>query len=104
LNLHPCESLRFMDQEADWDCSTLVRRFAHLAFAAFFALALRSSGVSLAALLFPPFEPPIFPNATACGFFLGISNFMPESISKKQLPRKDLTMRTRLRIIGFDYA
>ena len=33
--------------------------------AAFFALALLSSGLSLAARLFPPFEPPIFPNATA---------------------------------------
>ena len=38
---------------------------AHLARAALLALALLSSGVSLAALLFPPFEPPIFPNATA---------------------------------------
>jgi hypothetical protein len=39
--------------------------FAHLARAAFRALALRSSAVSLAALVFPPFAPPIFPNATA---------------------------------------
>jgi hypothetical protein len=38
---------------------------AHLARAAFLALALLSSGVKLAARLFPPFEPPIFPNATA---------------------------------------
>jgi hypothetical protein len=38
---------------------------AHLARAAFLALALLSSGLSLAARLFPPFEPPIFPNATA---------------------------------------
>jgi hypothetical protein len=41
----------------------------HLALAAFRALALRSSGPSLAALVFPPLDPPIFPNATACGFF-----------------------------------
>jgi hypothetical protein len=38
---------------------------AHLARAAFLALALLSSGLNLAARLFPPFEPPIFPNATA---------------------------------------
>lgn len=38
---------------------------AHLARAAFLALALLSSGLSMAARLFPPFEPPIFPNATA---------------------------------------
>jgi hypothetical protein len=40
-------------------------RLAHLATAAFLALALLSSGLSIAARLFPPFEPPIFPNATA---------------------------------------
>lgn len=39
--------------------------FAHLARAAFRALALLSSGVSFAALIFPPFDPPILPNATA---------------------------------------
>jgi hypothetical protein len=36
--------------------------FDHLAIAAFRALALRCSGVSLAALFLPPFEPPILPN------------------------------------------
>jgi hypothetical protein len=36
---------------------------AHLATAAFRALSLRSSGVNLAALTFPPFEPPSFPRA-----------------------------------------
>jgi hypothetical protein len=39
--------------------------FAHRASAAFRALALRSSGVSLAALVLPPLEPPIFPRAIA---------------------------------------
>jgi hypothetical protein len=39
--------------------------FAHLARAAWRALALRCSGVSLAALFLPPFEPSIFPSATA---------------------------------------
>jgi len=43
--------------------------FDHRARAAFRALALRCSGVSLAALVFPPLEPPIFPKAIACGFF-----------------------------------
>ena len=60
-----------------------VRGLAHLAFAAFLALALLSSGVSLAALLFPPFEPPIFPKATACGFFFGISEPLCLNVSKK---------------------
>ena len=39
--------------------------FAHLANAAFRALALRCSVVSRAALFLPPLEPPIFPSATA---------------------------------------
>jgi hypothetical protein len=43
--------------------------FAHLVCTALRAIALRSSGVSFAALDFPPFEPPILPKATACGFF-----------------------------------
>ncbi len=53
--------------------------FAHLARAAFRALALLCSGVSLAARVFPPFEPPILPKATACGFFLCMACevFMP---------------------------
>jgi hypothetical protein len=46
-------------------CGALVLALAHLARAAFLALALLSSGLSMAARLFPPFEPPIFPNATA---------------------------------------
>ena len=48
--------------------------FDHLASAAFRALALRSSGVSFAALLLPPFAPPIFPRATAFGFFSRIDD------------------------------
>jgi hypothetical protein len=50
--------------------------FAHLATAALRALALRSSGVSFAALFLPPFEPPILPNATAFGFFSRIQSYM----------------------------
>jgi len=46
--------------------------FSHRANAAFRALALRSAGVSFAARLLPPFAPPIFPKATACGFFFGM--------------------------------
>jgi hypothetical protein len=50
--------------------------FAHLASAALRALTLRCSGVSLAALFLPPFEPPIFPSATAFGFFSRIQFYM----------------------------
>jgi hypothetical protein len=45
--------------------SLIVFVLAHLANAAFRALVLLSSAVSLAARVLPPFEPPIFPNATA---------------------------------------
>ncbi len=50
------------------DCYFLSFNFltlAHLASAAFRAPAVRSSGVSLAALVLPPLEPPIFPRAIA---------------------------------------
>jgi hypothetical protein len=52
---------------------------AHLARAAFLALALLSSGLSLAARLFPPFEPSIFPNATLRegSFWTFSAYFMP---------------------------
>lgn len=43
---------------------------AQRAFAAFWAMALRSSGVNFAALARPPFIPPSLPSATAAGFFL----------------------------------
>lgn len=48
--------------------------------AAFRALALRCSGVSLAALFLPPFEPPILPSATALGFFSRIEIYMRTTI------------------------
>lgn len=60
FNADPCaESDRFSD------IHSFFFSFAHLARAAFRALALLSSGVSFAALIFPPFDPPILPNATA---------------------------------------
>jgi hypothetical protein len=40
------------------------------AFAARWAISVRSCGVSFAALAMPPFMPPSFPSATAAGFFL----------------------------------
>jgi hypothetical protein len=74
--------------------------FAHLASAAFRALALLSSGVSLAARVFPPFEPPILPKATACGFFLCMAcQVLCPRPEKRQGERKCLTMRKRVRII-----
>src|SRR3984893_3954619 len=53
---------------------------AHLARAALRALALRCSGVKRAALILPPFAPPLFPHATAFGFFSLIVSisYMPE--------------------------
>lgn len=52
--------------------------------AALRALAVRSSGLSLAALIFPPFEPPSFPSATAFGFFsrIGPEPYMPATAQK----------------------
>jgi len=47
-------------------CSPLL---PHLATAAFLAISDRCSGVSLAALAFPPFWPPSLPSSTAAGFF-----------------------------------
>ncbi len=45
------------------------RLLAHLAWAAFFAMADLSSGESFAARAFPPLLAPSFPSATAAGFF-----------------------------------
>jgi len=68
--------------------------FAHLARAAFRALALRCSGVILAALVFPPFAPPIFPKATAFGFFLCMAQqLLCLPGSGKSSKNKHLTMR-----------
>jgi hypothetical protein len=62
------------------------------------ALALRSSGLSLAALIFPPLEPPSFPSATAFGFFSRIDSepYMPatvQKINKKALQGLHLNQR-----------
>ncbi len=50
---------------ANYVCNFFFLVLAHRAKAALRALALRSSGVSLAARALPPFEPPILPKATA---------------------------------------
>ena len=50
--------------------------FPHLAFAAFFAAALRCFGVSFSARALPPFNPPSRPSATAAGF-------LPASLSSR---------------------
>ena len=42
----------------------------HRARAAFWAMALRCSGLNFLARASPPFLPPSLPKATACGFFL----------------------------------
>ena len=47
--------------------------------AAFFAISFRRSGLSFAALAFPPFNPPSLPRATAAGFFSLI--FVPVACS-----------------------
>jgi hypothetical protein len=45
----------------------------HRAAAAFLAMLARCFGVSAFARAFPPFNPPIRPNATAAGFFVAFS-------------------------------
>src|ERR1039458_2303022 len=50
-------------------CWAFSLALAHLASTALRAISLLSSGVSLAARILPPFDPPSFPRATALGFF-----------------------------------
>ena len=49
--------------------SVVMRRFRHLAFAAFLAASLRCFFVIFLALALPPFRPPRRPNSTASGSF-----------------------------------
>jgi hypothetical protein len=69
--------------------------FAHLAMAALRALALRCSGVSFAAPVLPPFEPPSFPSATASDFFR-VFNAICSQLLEKSI-EKHLIVRRRLR-------
>ena len=69
------QAIRTRSQLADYFCylqQPITKTYSPLAqraFAAFWAVVLRSSGESLSALALPCFFPPSWPRATAAGFF-----------------------------------
>ena len=69
MRARPTMERQRAEVNAGEDARPLWQRQTALALAAFLALSLRSSLLSLAALALPPFSPPSRPRATASGFF-----------------------------------